>query len=160
MVFRRTPLPIFVMAAVVTAVGMLALPAGAIHLFPLAPGDPGGDCGAALQADPGGSAARVRVMGFQFDDDATQTSTSEVKAGESVTWHWDLPHCHSVTFESDQVGGTDGKEPGGFDGSEPQLVKPDGGKNTFTATFAVPGTYEYSCVHHGSVGMVGMVVVN
>ena len=156
MAIRRAPLPLLVLSAVV---GLLALPAGAIHLFPLVPGDPTGDCGATLQADPGTSAGHVGVFGFSFKDHHSGTSTSQVKAGDSVTWLWEAAHCHSVTFESDQVAGTDGGQPGGFDGSEPMLVKPDGAKNTFTATFPAPGTYQYACVHHASLGMVGTVVV-
>jgi plastocyanin len=39
------------------------------------------------------------------------------------------------------------------------LTKPEGSNNTFTAKFDQPGTYDYSCVHHGSLGMVGQVVV-
>ncbi len=145
------------------AVVALTVPAGAFHLFPLVPGDPGGNCGTTLAPDPGTGATRVSVAGFRFTDDTTGDSTSQVGTGDSVTWHWDLPHCHSVTFQSQppgaHVAGTDGKAPGGFDGSEPQLVKPEGSDDTFTATFEVPGTYAYYCVHHQSVGMVGQVVV-
>jgi plastocyanin len=147
-----------------TAVVVLTVPAGAVHLFPLFPGDPGGDCGATLSADPGNEATHVSVKGFTFTDEDTNSSTSQVGSGDSVTWRWDLPHCHSVTFKSQPAGahvvGTDGKKPGNFDGSQPQLTKPNGPDNTFTITFDVPGTYDYYCVHHQSVGMVGQVVVS
>ena len=155
MQLRRTTLSL---ALTLAAVG-LSVPAGAFHLFPLVPGDPGGDCGATLEADPSRAATHVAVAGFRFQDDMSGSSTSQVKAGDSVTWRWDLPHCHSVTFQSDQVQGTDGKQPGGFDGAEPMLVKPNGDANTFTVKFDQPGTYDYLCVHHASVGMVGQVVV-
>lgn len=138
----------------------LAVPAGAIHLFPNVPGDPGGDCGAALEADPGGSAKYVSVAGFDFRDQSDGTSTSQVNAGQSVTWRWDLPHCHSVTFQSNEVQSTDGKQPGGFEGDEPQLVKPEGNRNTFTVKFDKPGNYNYFCIHHQAVGMTGVVVVS
>jgi plastocyanin len=141
-----------------------AVPAGAVHLFPLFPGDPGGDCGATLSADPGREATHVSVKGFFFTDEGTNSSTSQVHPGDSVTWRWDLPHCHSVTFKSQPAGAhvdsTDGKKPGNFDGSQPQLVKPNGPANTFTVKFDVPGTYDYYCVHHQSVGMMGKVVVS
>ena len=157
MILRRTTLPFLAMAL---AVGALVVPAGAIHLFPLAPGDPGGDCGSTLQPDPGQSAGHVGVGPFSFTDHGGGDSTTKVKAGESVTWVWENPYCHSVTFQSGDVKGTDGGEGGGFDGSEPQLTKPEGSNKTFTATFNTPGTYDYACVHHGSVGMTGQVVVS
>lgn len=138
----------------------LAVPAGAVHLFPLVPGDPTGDCGATLEPDPGGSATYVSVEEFTFTDGTTGSSTSQVEAGDSVTWRWAVPYCHSVIFESSEVKSTDGKQPGGFDGSEPQLVKPEGNRNTFTAKFDKPGTYDYRCIHHASLGMTGKVVVS
>lgn len=157
MKLRRTTLSLLVTAVAAAA---LSLPAGAIHLFPLAPGDPGGDCGATLEPDPGTAATHVSVAGTSFTDDSTGSSTSQVSAGDAVTWRWDMPHCHSVTFQAEGVEGTDGKQPGGFDGSEPMLVKPEGNRNTFTVTFEQPGTYDYMCVHHASVGMTGQVIVS
>ena len=157
MILRRTTLPFL---AIVAAVGTLIVPAGAIHLFPLAPGDPGGDCGATLKPDPGSSAGHVGVEPFSFMDHSSGDSTTQAKAGDSVTWVWEVPYCHSVTFQSTEVQSTDGGEPGGFDGSEPQLTKPEGSNTTFTTKFDKPGTYEYSCVHHASVGMTGTVVVS
>ena len=156
MILRRSMLPLL---AIAVAVGALVVPAGAIHLFPLAPGDPGGDCGSTLQPDPGGSAGHVGVEHFSFMDHSSGDSTTTVKPGDSVTWMWEQPYCHSVTFQSTDVESTDGGAPGGFEGDEPQLTKPDGSNNTFTTTFKTPGTYDYSCVHHGSMGMVGQVVV-
>ena len=150
---RRTPLAL--VALTLGTVG-LGVPAGAIHLFPLAPGDPGGDCGAVLEADPDIAAAHVGVAGWSFTDDASRGPVSQVKAGDSVTWRWDLPHCHSVTFASEDVPSTYRGELGG---SEPQLVKPRGSGNTFTVRFDRPGSYEYFCVHHASVGMTGHVIV-
>ena len=156
MILRRTTLPLL---AIAVAVGALIVPAGAIHLFPLAPGDPGGDCGTTLQPDPGTSAGHVGVAHFSFMDHSSGDSTTTVTAGDSVTWVWEVPYCHSVTFSSGDIQGTDGKQPGGFDGEEPQLTRPEGSNNSFTATFKTPGTYDYSCIHHASVGMTGQVVV-
>jgi plastocyanin len=153
---RHSTLPLL---AVAVAVGALAVPAGAIHLFPLVPGDPGGDCGSTLQPDPGGSAGHVGVGPFSFTDHSSGDSTTQIKAGESVTWVWENPFCHSVTFQSGPAG-TDGGQPGGFDGSEPQLTKPEGNNRTFTTTFEEPGTYDYFCVHHASLGMMGQVVAS
>jgi plastocyanin len=157
MILRRTTLPLL---AIALAVGALVVPAGAIHLFPLVPGDPFGDCGATLQPDPGNSAGHVGVEHFSFMDHASGDSTTQVKAGDSVTWIWENPYCHSVTFQSTEVQSTDGKKPGNYDGSQPQLTKPQGSNNTFTAKFDKPGTYGYGCVHHASLGMTGQVVVS
>lgn len=156
MILRRSSLPVALTAAIV---GLAVLPAGAFHLFPLVPGDPGGDCGQTLQADPGNGAGKVTVEYFSFSDQGSGSSTSTVKVSDTVTWTWGNPYCHSVTFQSDAVPGTNGGPPAGR-GGEPQLTRPDGDKNSFSVTFPTAGTYEYSCVHHANVGMVGMVVVN
>jgi plastocyanin len=156
MILRRTTLPLL---AIALAVGALAVPAGAVHLFPLFPGDPGGDCGATLTTDPGGSAGHVGVEPFSFKDHAAGESTTQVNVGDSVTWVWENPYCHSVTFQSPDVKGTEGGPPAGRTGSEPQLTKPKGSANAFTAKFDKAGTYAYSCVHHASVGMTGRVIV-
>lgn len=157
MILRRTTLPLLAMAL---AVGAFVVPAGAIHLFPLFPGDPGGDCGATLQPDPGGAAGHVGVEHFSFMDHASGNSTTSVKVGDSVTWVWENPYCHSVTFKASDVKGTEGGPPAGKNHDEPQLTKPKGDSKTFTVKFDRPGTFEYSCVHHASVGMTGKVVVD
>jgi plastocyanin len=84
-----------------------------------------------------------------------------------VTWQWDLGHCHSVTTtlvpKRAKEFTTYGGKPGGPLGVPPatqvQLVKPAGDRNTFTVKLTVPGTYQYQCVHHASVGMTGTVIV-
>ena len=143
-------------------------PAFAFHLFPLFPGDPGGDCGAKLQKAPKKvSAATVHVDIFFFVDSSSRTSTTTIKAGRSVTWQWDLGHCHSVTAtfvpkrakEFTTYGGKPGGPLGLPPASQVQLVKPSGDRNTFTVKLTVPGTYQYQCVHHASVGMTGTVIV-
>lgn len=141
--------------AAVLALG-LASPASGIHLFPLAEGDPGGSCGTGLSESPSASGAKVLVELVYFKDQGTMSSTTKIKSGESVTWVWSLPHCHSVTGDSF---GTFGGPPAGLNGKEPQLVRPEGDKNSFTMTFDQPGEYPYACVHHASVGMAGKVVV-
>lgn len=140
--------------------------AGAFHLFPLVPGDPTGDCAAKLSSDPGGSAGHVGVSYATFEDHGSGSSTTTVKAGDTVTWVWEVPYCHSVQtksvpsgaepFSTDGGAGSAKGPPAGQD----TLVKPEGSSNAFTATLTVPGTYDYYCVHHQSVGMVGKVVVN
>lgn len=154
MLRRRTLRPLALLVAVL-ALG-LASPASGIHLFPLVEGDPGGSCGAGLAETPSASGAKVLVEYIYFKDQRTMSSTTEIKAGDSVTWVWGLPHCHSVTGASF---GTFGGPPAGFNGKEPELVRPEGDKNSFTVTFNQPGEYPYSCIHHASLGMAGKVVV-
>ena len=133
--------------------------AAAVHLFPLFPGDPTGDCAAGLAADPGDADATVLVEGFFFLD-----SSVEIEVGQTVTWEW-IQYCHSVTSTSVPGGaqafttfGGDGSATGPVEGQD-ELLKPEGDNATFSQTFTVPGTYEYICVHHASVGMTGTVVV-
>ena len=143
----------------VALVLLFAAPAGAVHLFPLTPtADPlGHDCAKNLVANPGNAQASVRVAGFNFLDTRTNTSATNISAGQSVAWTWLLDHCHSVTFVGGR--GTQGAE-GFMPAGQPQLVRLNGsGKDTFVLAFPEPGTYQYSCVHHASVGMTGTVVV-
>ena len=136
-----------------------ATPANAIHLFPLFPGDPTGDCAAKLQAAPKRpSAATVNTDAFFFYDSAGSSSTA-IKRGQAVTWVWNLAHCHSVTTTSVPKGARHFTTRGGPPANERELVKPSEGRNTFTVKLTVPGTYQYVCVHHADVGMTGTVVV-
>ena len=135
-----------------------AAPASAVHLFPATPTfDPAGhDCAKNLVAAPPGSAATVSVSGFSFSDSSGDSQTSIV-AGQSITWRWGPDHCHSVTFGG-SLGGTRGA--GGFQPPQQELVRLNGpGNDSFTARFDQPGTFDYLCVHHASVGMRGRVVV-
>ena len=154
-------------AVVAAIVGLLiahAQPAWAPHLFPVAPGDPTGDCAAKMKADPSGSQARVVSEGFFFVDEASNSSTTTIGVGQSVTWEF-LRFCHSVTSVSvpkrakmfSTYGGK-GSATGAVEGQD-QLVKPDGDRNTYTVKFTKPGTYQYECIHHASVGMTGTVKV-
>ena len=145
---------------VVAAVLASAAPASAVHLFPLTPTfDPAGhDCAKNLVAAPPGSAATVDTSYFSFTDSSGDSQTSIV-AGQSITWRWGPDHCHSVTFDDKSLGGTSGAS--GFQPpNQPQLVRLNGaGKDSFTMRFDRPGTFDYVCVHHASVGMRGRVVV-
>lgn len=154
-------------AVVGTIVGLYVFAgptAAAVHLFPNFPGDPAGDCGAKLSEAPEEAAANVFAEGFFFVDESDGDNAVEIQSGESVTWEW-FKYCHSVTSTSVPKGAdsftTVGGPPTGPESihDEVQLVKPEGEKNTFTLTFTVPGTYQYQCVHHASVGMTGEVVV-
>ena len=76
---------------------------------------------------------------FGFAPAAVRVST-----GSSVVWEWTgLGSTHNVVAE---------------DGSfESKLVAEEG--HTFSRTFAEPGTVEYYCTPHRTVGMKGVVVV-
>ena len=154
--------------------------AEAIHLFPLVPGDPGGDCAQKLSPSVGRSAGEVGVGYVSFDDhprgflgaDGTGPlvsiafpATTTIKVGESVTWRWEVPYCHSIQSEDVPAGAKPFSTNGGAGSAtglakgEDSLVRPNGPDDSFTVTFTVPGTYDYSCVHHRSIGMVGKVIV-
>ena len=149
----------FVVAAIAVLLGG-AVPAQAIHLFPLFPGDPTGDCGAKLQTAPKRpSAATVNTDAFFFYDSDNFSSTTTIKRGQSVTWVWNLDHCHSVTTTSVPKGAKPFTTRGGPPATQVELVKPVDERNAFTVKLTVPGTYHYQCVHHAAVGMTGTVVV-
>ena len=145
-------------AALAVATSAMPPPAHAIHLFPLTPVfDPlGHDCAKGLTAAPASAAGEVSVVGFNFVDGASGTTTTRINAGQNVAWTWLADHCHSVTFNNGS--GTNGAA--GFQPAQPQLVRMNGlGNDTFSLSFLTAGTYFYSCVHHASVGMTGVVVV-
>jgi len=113
----------------------------------------------------GGSATTVSVAGFAFTDQATTTSVTHIKAGESVTWRWDDTFCHSVTegaFGAQSYGVAQQVPPPSFTthGTNNVLAEPDGANNSFTHTFDQPGVYKYYCDHHIEVGMQGTVIVD
>ena len=67
-------------------------------------------------------------------------STLTISAGTTVTWTNKSSFIHTVSSYT-----------GLFDSG-------DMGKNdTFSYTFASPGTYEYHCIHH--TGMTGSIIV-
>ena len=109
--------------------------------------------------------------GFSVETHMTPTET-RIKAGESITWTWNSAHCHSVT-SSDPLGAgptplfdsgflypaTPPESPRAVPGffEYPRLDETP--TLSYTRTFPTPGTYDYFCVHHASIGMNGVVVV-
>lgn len=116
-------------------------------------------------------AAEVVLGHNTFHDTSNGTPVTTVEEGESVRWAWSSSHCHSVTavptdeegepvFDSGFHYPTEEPEspqavPGAFEYPVPDPT-PD---LTYTHTFEEPGTYQYVCVHHGAIGMVGAVQV-
>jgi plastocyanin len=101
----------------------------------------------AADAPDGSSAApaettQVVVKNFGF---APQTVT--IKAGQTVEWNW--------TSGSHNVVSGAGCAPDGKFSSGAVTTAPA----TFKHTFDAPGTYDYFCDPHCSMGMVGKVIV-
>lgn len=95
---------------------------------------------------------------------------TRIKSGESIRWTWNSSHCHSVT--SSTMAGASPLFDSGFHyptaPPESQQVAPgafdypmldDTPTLSYVRTFPTPGTYEYFCVHHTSIGMKGVIVV-
>jgi plastocyanin len=143
----------------------------------------GGGCSAAdgaLSGDPAGAEPRVAasvVVGHNTFRtgisglSAEGPSETRIRAGEAITWTWNSAHCHSVTSSATNpdysptwnsgfhypTTAPEGPQvaPGVFDypllDETPTL--------SYTRTFTAPGVYAYFCVHHASIGMRGVVVV-
>ncbi len=91
---------------------------------------------------PTGRAATVTVEVFNaFYEPFSVT----INPGDTVTWHWNTPE-HSVTS------GTPGSPDGLFDSG----IKSSG---SFSFTFRNEGLYNYYCIPHGFMGMIGSVHV-
>jgi plastocyanin len=109
------------------------------------------------------------ISGFSAESLLAPTET-RIKAGESITWTWNSAHCHSVT-STDSYSGTTTFDSGFHYPTTPpesQQVAPglfeyplldDTPTLSFTHTFATPGIFDYFCVHHASIGMNGVVIV-
>lgn len=130
----------------------------------------GGGCSAASGelSDDGvngnGPTTATVLMGHNsYHDASTGLPITRIKTGDSVRWTWNSAHCHSVSGVGIQSGfyyptatpSSPRVVPGFFDypvlEEEPTLA--------FTHTFNAPGRYTYSCVHHGAIGMQGVVIV-
>lgn len=106
------------------------------------------------------------IAGTGFDVQTLLTPPEvHIKAGESITWTWNSAHCHSVTgsdssFDSGFIYPVTPPEslravPGFFE----YPLLDDTPTLSYTHTFTTPGTFDYFCVHHASIGMNGVVVV-
>jgi len=108
--------------------------------------------------------------GFSVETLLTPTET-RIRAGESITWTWNSAHCHSVTA-TDQTAG----EPIFDSGFLYPITPPESLQVlpgvfeyplldetptlSYTHTFTTSGTFNYFCVHHASIGMNGVVIVD
>jgi plastocyanin len=71
-------------------------------------------------------------------DDLFDPTKVEIKAGESVTWHWEGKNVHNV------------------DG--PGFTSKIQSSGTFTKTFSKAGAFDYRCQVHPTVMMASVVV--
>lgn len=148
-------------------------PAHAIHFYR----GPGQDCTPADGSLPapvppevtvgavvemGHNTFRDTVTGFSFDGPAE----THITAGEAVTWTWNSSHCHSIDartgagfYSGFHYPTTPPESPKVADEAFAYPILDDTPTLSFTYTFASPGTYEYVCEHHASIGMTGKVIV-
>ncbi|HSS43739.1 MAG TPA: hypothetical protein VLO07_00235 [Thermoanaerobaculia bacterium] len=97
------------------------------------------------QPIPGVHAVNVGQGGNNFVDSQSGTSTTTIRAGQTVQWVW-VGGTHSTTSGTCCTG--DGKWDSGVQGS-----------GMFTRMFPSAGTFPYFCIVHGSA-MTGTIVVN
>lgn len=108
-------------------------------------------------------AATVMMLHNTFNDTSTGLPITFISKGQAVMWTWNSSHCHSATGEAFNSGfhypkiapTTPQAVPGLFEYPIPEQVA----KLSFVHTFKTSGTFQYSCVHHNVIGMVGVVVV-
>jgi plastocyanin len=86
-----------------------------------------------------------------------EPATLTVARGATVTWRNTSQLVHTVTDDPSKAANqADAQLPSGVEAWDSGDVNPG---QTFTHTFAVPGTYKYFCQPHETAGMVGTVVV-
>jgi plastocyanin len=115
-----------------------------------AAGGAGGRARGPRRAGTGGSTATTNKISIQ--DFSFTPSTTTVAAGTTVTWTNNDAMVHDVTS-------TDGPDVGAATTSTFASAKLAQG-DTFSFTFAQPGTYYYECtIHASSAAMHGVVIV-
>lgn len=130
---------------------------------------PGGGCTPAdgeLTADAGTGTvtATVAALHNSFNDLSNGTPVTRIKAGEAVRWQWWSSHCHSA--QSDGIFNSGFHYPTAAP-ETPRAVAglfeypvPDSTPTlSYVRTFNAPGIYRYFCIHHVTIGMAGVVVV-
>lgn len=80
-----------------------------------------------------------------------------IKVGQTVEWNNNAATLHTVTAKPEAaINKADVSLPAGAQPFDSGFMPPG---QSFSYTFAVPGTYRYFCIPHESLGMVGEVVV-
>ena len=80
-----------------------------------------------------------------------------IEKGETVTWKSKSGAHTSTAYEKGTGPATVTRVPDGASSWNSGFIS--GGGQTFEHTFEVPGTYDYFCIPHKSLGMVGRIVV-
>ncbi|MGE0794739.1 MAG: plastocyanin/azurin family copper-binding protein [Microbacteriaceae bacterium] len=137
-------------AALVAALTLLLVACGGDDDAPGLSGTP--------SATEGGSADAANEVTIEMTD-ALKFSPQRVtiKVGGTVTWENPSTVVHTATGDPDKVADADNVSlPDGAEAWDSGFVRPG---DSFSHTFTEPGTYEYACIPHEGVGMVGTVVV-
>lgn len=104
--------------------------------------------------EPMANAAAVVDMGFTSFDPAVV----HIRAGQTVEWRNTALITHTVTDDkSIAADPSDASIPTGATAFNSGDL-PAG--QVYSATFTVPGTYKYFCMHHEGEAMLGTVVVD
>lgn len=80
-----------------------------------------------------------------------------VEAGETATWEIESGAHSSTAYKEGTGPATVTRVPNGAEGWNSETLSESGA--TFEHTFELTGTYDYFCIPHKSLGMVGRVVV-
>jgi plastocyanin len=89
--------------------------------------------------EPNGEAVEIELVNFAFDDDEVT-----VEAGTTIRWINTTIDFHTVTPDGHSAW------------AEWQT---NGAGETFEVTLSTPGTYDYFCAPHQSIGMTGRIIV-
>jgi plastocyanin len=104
--------------------------------------------------EPMANAAAVVDMGFtSFDPEVVH-----IQAGQTVQWRNTALVTHSVSDDKSVAANpNDASVPAGATAFNSGDI-PAG--QVYSATFTVPGTYKYFCIHHEDYAMLGTVIVD
>jgi len=91
----------------------------------------------------GGGGTPVMTQSVNVADNDFQPGAIQVSPGATVTWTWTGSAQHNVTFSSGGIASSATQTSGMF----------------ATAMPTAPGTYNYVCTIHQSIGMTGSVLV-
>ena len=80
-----------------------------------------------------------------------------VESGDTVTWKIDSQAHSSTAYQSGNGPSEVTRIPDGAEAWNSEVLTEQGA--TFDHTFHVEGTYDYFCIPHKSLGMVGRIVV-
>jgi plastocyanin len=115
-----------------------------------------GGCGLTGPAHdaPSPQAAAVVDMGFT----SFEPEVIHIRAGQTVEWRNTALITHTVSDDkSIAADPKDASIPAGATAFNSGDIPPG---EVYTATFTVPGTYKYFCMHHEDDAMLGTVIVD